>query len=800
MILTTRNTRADVKRLVNVYSKELQRRARFANHHLFNLRCLKSSIIPTSLRIKSPVSTNRAQAAASRVSRIFLQERVKTSQKVKNNATLATDDYRTQLQNIMSTEDFATTERICKNTAEKTFQRFKERQSRKFSQLRSRQETNCLPVRNGREQWVVNLSDYILSTHEQAVLAKGPRFAVTPSIKTIDFAAPIETALQISKATEQDKETVRVKVCEILKRARKPADNLSKDERKAIKAIRENDKIRILKADKGNATVVLNATDYDEKVRDLLDVQAAYKLLKKDPTRTIERNTLKLLRELKNQAAIDRTFYDSVRPSEGSSTPARFYGRIKLHKQLAPLRPVVATQGTATYRLARRLSRILRPLVGTSGRVLKNTKDLIDTMRNVKIEDDEVLVSYDVKSLFTNVPVNESIDVCERRLREDGSLQERTELSVETIIQLLRLCLTSTSFIYGGKHYQQIDGLAMGSPVSSVVADIFMEEFETKAFSAYNNTPRLWRRFVDDVLAIVKRSSARELLAYLNDQHVRIQFTMEEEMNGSLPFMDVKFNREVHGGLETEVYQKPTHTNRYIQFDSHQPMQVKSSVVRCLTNRALVISSSGEKRSKELNKIKKVMANNGYPRKFVSRAMAKQIKQYELPDTDRKRSETGGEVLASIPFVDGISQEVRRIVREAGVKCVFSADSTLESLYCNKDPLPKDMEKNVIYTIKCGTCDEEYVGETKRSLATRIKEHQDATRSDQCSKSAVAEHAHEHDIPHNIDWESAKVIDRGKSKFNIERKMREAFHIHLRQPGMNRDHGVERSATWNAVL
>ena len=100
------------------------------------------------------------------------------------------------------------------------------------------------------------------------------------------------------------------------------------------------------------------------------------------------------------------------------------------------------------------------------------------------------------------------------------------------------------------------------------------------------------------------------------------------------------------------------------------------------------------------------------------------------------------------------------------------------------DVVPKDMEKNVIYTIKCGTCDEEYVGETKRFLATRIKEHQDATRLDQCSKSAVAEHAHEHDIPHNIDWKSAKVIDRGKSKFNIERKMREAFHIHLRQPGM----------------
>ena len=166
----------------------------------------------------------------------------------------------------------------------------------------------------------------------------------------------------------------------------------------------------------------------------------------------------------------------------------------------------------------------------------------------------------------------------------------------------------------------------------------------------------------------------------------------------------------------------------------------------------------------------------------------------------KKQDETSSKRIVSIPFIDGISQEVRRIVREAGVKCVFSADSTLESLYCNKDPLSKDMQKNVIYAIKCGTCHEEYIGEAKCSLATRTKEHQDATRLDQWSKSAVAEHVQKHDIPHNIEWESVTVTDRGKSKFNIERKVREALHIHQRKPGMNRDYGIECSATWNSVL
>ena len=92
--------------------------------------------------------------------------------------------------------------------------------------------------------------------------------------------------------------------------------------------------------------------------------------------------------------------------------------------------------------------------------------------------------------------------------------------------------------------------------------------------------------------------------------------------------------------VEPEVYQKPTHTNRYtnwyIQFDSHQHTQVKSSVVQCLANRAIMIGSSKEKQLKELRRIKTVMASNGYPRKFVNKAMAKQIKWQELPDIDKK--------------------------------------------------------------------------------------------------------------------------------------------------------------------
>ena len=96
------------------------------------------------------------------------------------------------------------------------------------------------------------------------------------------------------------------------------------------------------------------------------------------------------------------------------------------------------------------------------------------------LRDDEMLVSYDVKSLFTSIPIEESIQVCEKRLFADNALSERTQLDVPTITQLLRFCLTSTAFRYRGQHYKQLDGVAMGSSVSPIIADIFMENLEDK--------------------------------------------------------------------------------------------------------------------------------------------------------------------------------------------------------------------------------------------------------------------------------------------------------------------------------
>ena len=146
-----------------------------------------------------------------------------------------------------------------------------------------------------------------------------------------------------------------------------------------------------------------------------------------------------------------------------------------------PLRPIVSSIGAASYETAKELARILKLLMGNSPYQVQNSRDFIQQIQDIKLQEDQCIMSYDVKALFTSVPIQPAIDVIKKML-EDGELQKRTNMSVQHI-SLLEFCLRSTYFTFQGKLYEQQEGAAMGSPISPIVGNQFMEDFEKKAMS-----------------------------------------------------------------------------------------------------------------------------------------------------------------------------------------------------------------------------------------------------------------------------------------------------------------------------
>ena len=129
-------------------------------------------------------------------------------------------------------------------------------------------------------------------------------------------------------------------------------------------------------------------------------------------------------------------------------------------------------------------------------------------------------------------------------------------------MDLLHLCLTLTYFQHNVKHYKQLNGTAMSSPVSIVVAEIVMQNIEEQALATYSETLPLWLRYVDDTITALHENKIDEFLEHLmNKQNNDIQFTQEIEGNGKIPFLDCLVTRE-NNTLRTTVSRKLTHTYR----------------------------------------------------------------------------------------------------------------------------------------------------------------------------------------------------------------------------------------------
>ena len=540
--------------------------------------------------------------------------------------------------------------------------------------------------------------------------------------------------------------------------------------------------------------VIMDRQDYINKANHLLN-QSTYKSITKDPTNSIKNKLINILKRVKTKTGLDSNTYKSMYPT--GCVPPKFYGLPKIHKPDTPLRPIVSSCGSVTYGVAKELAKILKPLVGKSPHHITSTQDFVEQARQIKLEPGECLSSYDVSALFTSVPIDPALNIIKDLLDKDTTLKERTVMEVGDIILLLEFCLKNTYFSFQDQFYEQVEGAAMGSPVSPIVANLYMEYLEQKALST---APKFWCRYVDDTFVIHKEGNKQGFLQHINSVDPAIRFTVEDNKeDGSIPFLDTIVKPEVDGSLSITVYRKPTQTDQYLQWDSHHHLSAKFSVIQTLSHRASTMCSNPELLQKEKEHLRKALTNCKYPKwaldkveKRLNRS-SRQVNDGGNNNAQSANHEVQNKGHIVIPYTQGLCESIKKICGRYGIQTHFKGGGTIKNLLVSlKDKDQMVNQSGAIYWYQCGDlgCDDEYIGETSGTFGERYKEHLKAP-------SAIHHHSNLQ-TGHTTNPNNFQII--GREGHNLARNIKESIYIRVNNPTLNNNIGkFNLSHIWDRV-
>ena len=289
--------------------------------------------------------------------------------------------------------------------------------------------------------------------------------------------------------------------------------------------------------------------------------------------------------------------------------------------------------------------------------------------------------------------------------------------------------------------------MAMGNPLSPLLSGLYMEFFERRYLPQILPCYVLWVRYVDDIFcAWPADKDVDSFLSSLNSFVPSIKFTLEVEENGQLPFLDVMVHR-TDRSFKFAVYRKPTNICSYIHFYSNHSDKTKVAVFSSMFLRALRVSCP-EFLDQELDKIREIARNLKYPAVFIENAFNKARKSfYGLT----RSLEFDNSNLLVLPFYPSFNK-LPRLVKPLGINVVFKTMGTIRNFLIKNSP---SLKTCCIYEIPCKYCSKKYVGQSGKSLTTRLKQHKYDVRR---GNMANALFVHVNNNNHAIDWNMAKEI------------------------------------------
>jgi len=649
------------------------------------------------------------------------------------------------------------------------------------------------------KKWFINLSNHRIPTEVSSLLQLGgkfclpthpnKKFSIHEFIKDIECNAHFQdTNKQIlirNIAIPQFYKFIENKIV-----APQSTEKIAYLLNMTKKFCKNNKNIIFTKADKGNVTVAMDKDFYINKMEELLNDQNTYTIVTKNPIKSIENNLNNMVKKWLQKEFISKQQFAKLRSSD--SVLPRAYGLPKIHKTNTPFRLIVSSVNTALYYLASFLHEILKNSSNNTCQFTLNSFEIYNRLSGMRIAEPDVLISLDVVSLFTNVPLDLAISSVSDRWNH---IQNYTHIPKNEFLTAVKFVLTSTYFLFNKIIYKQTYGTPMGSPLSPIIADFVMQDLEVSCLNSINCQITFYHRFVDDIVMAAPCNEIDLIFNTFNEYHDRLKFTIERESERSISFLDLRLV-VIENTIKIDWFQKNTYSGRLLSYHSNHPLCHKIGMIYGLIDRALCLSHPSF-HQKNIEFIIGTLLDNGYPLAFIFDKLKKRIKRtLNLKKSanhpqNNNNTESGCpdiKKILVIPYINNISEMVASTIDKSRHIVGYRTLNNLGSFVkVHKDTVETYANNNVVYKISCNDCEASYVGQTKRQLKTRVNEHFRNISSTSANPSVITEHTLQ--TSHSFDWKNVKILDTESNYF--KRSISEMIHIKEQPFGLNSQKDTE---------
>ena len=320
----------------------------------------------------------------------------------------------------------------------------------------------------------VPIPDYVMQT-----LALGPKNPTLDKFDSNRILAEMDSVLEFCKSRVPDPEMKNEMESATISYNKNAKEKLPSRNVVLTNKFLKKNKLLAVPMDKSNGFAVMSEESYAKKMENILNAKQFEKIRKGrknaiDPILSEEKKINEVLLACKKEGKLDEKLYQKLR-STGGSAP-RLYGTAKTHKENTPLRPVLSMCGSVYYNIAANIARWLSVI--PEAKINSSTEQMVNDIKGLTLEAHEVLISYDVVSLYTNVPVDEAITKAVDLLYSGKFIDNEPPIDKSTFLKLANLCLKNVCLLTTDGYYKQSEGLAMGSPAAPMLANIWMAEFD----------------------------------------------------------------------------------------------------------------------------------------------------------------------------------------------------------------------------------------------------------------------------------------------------------------------------------